>query len=219
MTRSAPASASPEVPAAASLARRAAVFIDKDGTLVEDVPYNVDPARLRFTEGALDGLRLLQHHGYLLVVATNQPGLALGHFDRHDLARLQSALTRMLADEGITLNGFYACPHAAGTDPKRPGCLCRKPAPGLLRQGAQALGADLSRSWMVGDILNDVEAGRRAGCRTVLLDVGNETEWLMSPLREPHHRCTTLLQAAEWIVRADHPTLPTLPDHDARTAA
>lgn len=198
---------------------RPAVFLDKDGTLVEDVPYNVDPARLRFTAGAVDGLRLLQQHGYLLIVATNQPGLALGHFDRSDLARLQAALTRMLADEGVTLHGFHACPHAASPDPKRPHCLCRKPAPGLLRQGAQSQGADLARSWMVGDILNDVEAGRRAGCRTVLLDVGNETEWIRSPLREPHHTCTTLLEAAEFIVHADgHPPAHRLPD-DAATPA
>jgi len=180
-----------------------AVFLDKDGTLVEDVPYNVDPAKLRFTEGAVDGLRLLQQAGYKLIVATNQPGLALGHFDRHDLARLQAALTKMLADHGVRLDGFFACPHAASPDPKRPHCLCRKPAPGLLRQGAQVHGVDLTRSWMVGDILNDVEAGRRAGCRSVLLDVGNETEWLMSPLREPHHRCRTLLEAAQHILAQD----------------
>lgn len=183
-------------------AGRRAVFLDKDGTLVENVPYNVDPALLCFTPHAIDGLKLLQQHGYLLMVATNQPGIALGHFDRAALARLQAGLQRMLAEAGITLHGFYACPHAASADPKRPNCLCRKPAPGLLRQGAQAHGVDLSRSWMVGDILHDVEAGRRAGCRTVLLDVGNETEWHLSPLREPHHRCRDLLEAAQTIVRA-----------------
>ncbi|MEW6707246.1 MAG: HAD family hydrolase [Pseudomonadota bacterium] len=185
-----------------------AVFLDKDGTLVEDVPYNVDPARLRFTPNASAGLKLLQAHGYLLIVVTNQPGIALGHFDRAALARLQTALQRMLADEGVHLQGFYACPHAASPDPKRPNCLCRKPAPGLLRQGAQAHQVDLARSWMVGDILHDVEAGRRAGCRTVLLDVGHETQWQMSPLRQPHHRCRDLLHAAETIVRADASPAP-----------
>jgi histidinol-phosphate phosphatase family protein len=188
-------------PPAAPLAP--AVFLDKDGTLVEDVPYNVDPAKLRFTPNAVAGLKLLQAQGYRLIVVTNQPGIALGHFDRAALARLHAALKQMLAAEGITLHGFYACPHAASADPKRPNCLCRKPAPGLLRQGAQAHHVDLARSWMVGDILHDVEAGRRAGCRTVLLDVGHETEWQMSPLREPHHRCRDLLEAAETIVRVD----------------
>jgi histidinol-phosphate phosphatase family protein len=199
----APAMSLPAFPSPSHPHDRRAVFLDKDGTLVEDVPYNVDPAKLRLTPHAIEGLRLLQQHGYLLIVATNQPGLALGHFDRAGLARLQAALTQMLADEGVTLHGFYACPHAASPDPKRPNCLCRKPAPGLLRQGAQVHHVDLARSWMVGDILNDVEAGRRAGCRTVLLDVGNETQWLMSPLREPHFRCKDLLEAARTIVEAD----------------
>jgi len=192
-----------DVPSAHKTATHRAVFLDKDGTLVEDVPYNVDPARLKFTPHALEALRLLQLHGYLLIVVTNQPGIALGHFGRAELSRLQAALTQMLADAGIRLQGFHACPHAPSADPKRPNCLCRKPAPGLLRQAAQAYGVDLARSWMVGDILHDVEAGRRAGCRTVLLDVGNETQWQMSPLREPHHRCAHLLEAAHAILRAD----------------
>ncbi len=182
---------------------RKAVFLDKDGTLVEDVPYNVDPARLRLTRGAAAALRLLQQHGYLLIVATNQPGLALGRFDHAAWARLEAALLRLVADEGVVLHGIHACPHAPSEDPLRPACGCRKPAPGLLHQGATAHQVDLSRSWMVGDILHDVEAGRRAGCRTVLLDVGHETEWQMSPLREPHLRCRDLLEAAHAILRAD----------------
>jgi histidinol-phosphate phosphatase family protein len=198
------------------LRRERAVFLDKDGTLVEDVPYNIDPARLRFTPHAIEGLRLLQSHGYLLIVVTNQPGIALGHFTRADLARLQAALTQMLAGEGVQLHGFHACPHAASPDPKRPNCLCRKPAPGLLRQGAQAHAVDLRRSWMVGDILHDIEAGRRAGCRTVLLDVGNETQWQLSPLREPHHRCRDLLEAAQTILRADAGPQPP-PPHASRS--
>lgn len=180
---------------------QAAVFLDKDGTLVEDVPYNVDPARLRFTPNALEGLRLMAANGLKLVVVTNQPGVAMGLFGRADLARLETALVAMLRDEGITLSGFYACTHAPSNRPGG-GCLCRKPAPGLLRQAALAHRIDLARSWMVGDILNDVEAGRRAGCKTVLMDVGNETEWRVSPLRTPDLRCADLLEAARAIVAA-----------------
>jgi D-glycero-D-manno-heptose 1,7-bisphosphate phosphatase len=82
------------------------------------------------------------------------------------------------------------------------GCLCKKPAPGLLHQAARALQLGLSQSWMVGDVLDDVEAGRRASCRTVLLDVGHETAWRMSPMRTPHERCGHLLEAAQRIVAA-----------------
>ncbi|MDB6000072.1 MAG: D-glycero-D-manno-heptose 1,7-bisphosphate phosphatase [Rhizobacter sp.] len=197
-----------------------AVFLDKDGTLVEDVPYNVDPARLRFTPNALEGLRLMASHGFKLVVVTNQPGVAMGLFGRADLARLETALVAMLRNEGITLSGFYACTHAPSNRPGG-GCLCRKPAPGLLRQAALAHRIDLAQSWMVGDILNDVEAGRRAGCKTVLMDVGNETEWRVSPLRTPDLRCADLLEAARAIVAARstpitlHATAPGLPTSDA----
>lgn len=186
-------------------ARTPAVFIDKDGTLVENVPYNVDPAQLRFTPNAVEGLRLLASAGFRLVVVTNQPGIAFHFFDRAALTRLQLALQDKLAAQGVELAGFYACPHAPAA-PRMAGCLCRKPAPGMLHQAARGLHLDLPRSWMVGDILDDVEAGRRAGCRSVLLDVGNETVWRLSPLRTPHARCSDLLQAARHILAASHTT-------------
>ena len=183
-------------------AARPAVFIDKDGTLIVDVPYNVDAALLRFTPHALEGLQLLDRAGYALVVVTNQPGIAAGRFTRAEFARLQHALvTRVLHVAGVELAGFYTCPHAPAAPASA--CLCRKPAPGMLRQAALAHRFDLGRSWMIGDILDDVEAGRRAGCRSVLLDVGNETEWRRSPLREPQHRAADLLDAARHIVAVD----------------
>jgi histidinol-phosphate phosphatase family protein len=185
---------------AASSAR--AVFLDKDGTLVENVPYNVDPARLRFTPHALEGLRLLVAHGWRLIVVSNQPGLAYGLFQRAELMRLRAALAERMAEGGAPLTDFYCCPHAPA-GPKAAGCLCRKPAPGLLRQAARRHALDLAQCWMIGDILDDVEAGARAGCRSILLDVGNETEWRLSPLRTPHARAADLLEAARLIVAAD----------------
>lgn len=182
---------------------RAAVFIDKDGTLVEDVPDNVDPARVRFTPHALDALRMLAERGYPLIVVTNQPGLAYGRFTRAELTRLQLALAEMMQREGVLLTDFYACTHAPGPAGPVPACLCRVPAPGLLRQAARTHRIDLQRSWMVGDLLDDIEAGRRAGCRTVLLDVGSETVWRMSPLRTPHYRVNDLLEAARTIIASD----------------
>ena len=180
----------------------AAVFLDKDGTLVEDVPDNVDPARLRFMPNAQVALRLLADAGFRLVVVSNQPGLATGRFTRADFARLRHALVeRVRAEAGVELAGIYVCPHAPDERGKA-SCLCRKPSPGLLHQAAVALRLDLTQSWMIGDILDDVEAGRRVGCRSVLLDVGNETEWHLTPLRTPHYRCADLLAAAQIIVAA-----------------
>lgn len=182
---------------------RPAVFIDKDGTLVENVPYNIDPGRITFTPHAMQGLRLLSQHGYPLVVVSNQPGVALGYFDEAALAGLRMVLMVRLASHGVRLAGFRCCPHAPDA-----GCSCRKPAPGLLLQAAADLNLDLKRSWMVGDILDDVEAGHRAGCRSVLLDVGNETEWKRSPLRQPELHAANLLEAAEAILAADRARTP-----------
>jgi histidinol-phosphate phosphatase family protein len=180
---------------------RPAVFIDQDGTLVDELPHNVDPARLCFTPNAFEGLRRLRDAGFALVVVTSQPGIAQQRFTRQAFAHLEAALVARLADEGIRLEGFHLCPHAAEPRPGR-ACLCRKPAPGLLRQAAIAHRLHLPGSWMVGDMLDDVEAGHRAGCRSVLLDVGHETGWRQSPLRVPDHRCGDLLAAAEFILAA-----------------
>ena len=180
--------------------RRPAVFIDKDDTLVHNVPYNIDPALLEFTAHAAEALSLLDEAGFAIVVVTNQPGLALGRFTRHQFARLEAALkARILADSGVRLTALVCCPHAPRED-GRPACLCRKPAPGMLNQAILKHGLDAARSWMVGDMLDDVEAGRLAGCRTVLLDVGNETEWKLSPMRRPDVTCVDLLHAAQIVV-------------------
>lgn len=164
-----------------------AVFIDKDGTLVEDVPYNVDPSQIRFVAGAIGSLQRLQAAGFALIVVSNQAGLALGRFNQMALDRCLAWLRALLRHAGVELTGMFYCPH----DPRgsvaayRRACACRKPMPGLLHAAAQFHDVDLARSWMIGDILDDVEAGRRAGCRTVLLDVGHETQWQWSPWRRP----------------------------------
>ena len=174
---------------------RPAIFIDRDGTLIEDVPDNVDPQRLRFTRDAIEGLMLLQAYGYALVVVTNQPGVGLGLFDDAALDTLHAHMRAQLAEHGVELAGIYACAHRPGA-----GCGCRKPEPGLLLRAAADLELALDRSWMIGDILDDVEAGCVAGCRTVLLDVGNETVWRDSPRRRPTLRARTLFDAAREIV-------------------
>lgn len=166
---------------------RPAVFVDKDGTLVENVPYNADPALIRLLPGAGGALRGLQEAGYRVVVVTNQSGVALGYFPERAVPGIRRRVAELLAAYGVVLDGFYYCPHhpEAKLAGYRLACLCRKPAPGMLRRAAGELGIDLAGSWMVGDILDDVEAGRRAGCRAVLLDGGGETEWRSGPQRDP----------------------------------
>ena len=178
-----------------------AVFLDKDGTLIENVPYNVDRRHIRLAPHAVDALLLLSGLGYELVLVSNQPGVALGRFPRGALLAVEEHLNDLFLAHGFKLAGCYWCPHhPEGTVPEYAfTCTCRKPLPGLLQAAAAELDIDLASSWMVGDILNDVEAGRRAGCRTILLDVGNETEWKHGLLRTPDFIACDLMQAAEHI--------------------
>jgi D-glycero-D-manno-heptose 1,7-bisphosphate phosphatase len=179
-----------------------AVFLDKDGTLVENVPYNVDPMRIRLTADCASGLRSLHEAGYALIVISNQSGVARGYFDEDALVPVEHRLLELLAEIGVPLAGFYFCPHHPdGTvDAYRRQCFCRKPQPGLLLHAAEVHDLDLARSWLVGDILDDMEAGCRAGCRTVLIDNGNETEWIRNYLRQPHYSANSIDEAAELIL-------------------
>jgi histidinol-phosphate phosphatase family protein len=182
-----------------------AVFLDKDGTLIENVPYNVQPERMRLTRGAGPALCRLHALGYSLIVVSNQPGMAFGLFGLPALRSVERRLRALLAAEGVPLAGFYFCPHHPRGRVRRyrGACRCRKPEPGLLRSAAAIHEVSLRRSWMVGDILDDVEAGARAGCRTILLDVGNETEWRRGPNRRPGATLPDLPAAAEYITRVE----------------
>ena len=187
-------------------AARPAVFLDKDGTLLENVPYNVAPGRMRFAPGVADALALLARTPLRLVVVSNQRGVALGRFAHTALAGVEEQLHRMFADCGATLHAAYWCPHdpLGHVAPWACDCDCRKPQPGMLLRASREHGIDLARSWMVGDILDDVEAGNRAGCRAILVDCGNETEWQSAPARLPYAIVANLHEAAQLIVERFH---------------
>ena len=182
-----------------------AVLIDKDGTLIENVPYNVDPDKICLTEGALAGLQLLHAANYKLFVITNQSGVARGYFPETALPAVEQRLRQLFAAAHIPLSGFYYCPHHPNgvVSTYAIDCLCRKPQPGLLYQAAAEHAIDLTRSWFIGDLLHAVEAGRTANCRTILLDNGNETEWNLSLNRLPHHTVSNLYEAARVILAVD----------------
>jgi histidinol-phosphate phosphatase family protein len=151
---------------------RPAVFLDKDGTLIPNVPYNVDPAFILLMPGAREALPRLVQAGYALVVVTNQSGVARGLYTLEDQVRVERHIRALLDEIGAPLTAYYFCPHLPGgsVEAYAVDCDCRKPQPGLIRRAAEEHGLDLSHSWFVGDIPKDAEAGRRAGCRTILVD-------------------------------------------------
>jgi D-glycero-D-manno-heptose 1,7-bisphosphate phosphatase len=182
-----------------------AVFIDKDGTLIIDIPYNIDTDRITLSDRCIMGLKGLQEKGYLLILITNQSGVARSYFKEGDLIAVEHKISEMLIHEGIVLNGFYYCPHHPEgiIQSFTIDCDCRKPRPGLLLQAAKEHGIDLRSSWMIGDILNDIEAGNRAGCRSILIDNGNETEWLINERRNPLIKVKNIDEAAIYILKRD----------------
>jgi D-glycero-D-manno-heptose 1,7-bisphosphate phosphatase len=152
--------------------RQRAVFLDRDGTINADTAYVASPDAVRLLAGAGRAVGRLNRAGWRVMVVSNQSGLARGHFDEAALAATNARLRELLAAEGAALDAIYVCPHLAegATVPRYAGeCDCRKPAAGLLRRAAEHWGLDLAACWMVGDAVRDVEAGRAAGCRTILL--------------------------------------------------
>jgi D-glycero-D-manno-heptose 1,7-bisphosphate phosphatase len=179
-------------------------FLDKDGTLIPDIPYNIYPDKITLSEHAAEALKLLASQGFQFIVVTNQSGVARGYFKEEDLTRVKDKITRLLQEHSITLSGFYYCPHHYDEVTGELTCVCRKPLPGLLLKAAEEKNISLKDSWMIGDILNDVEAGARAGCRTILIDNGNETEWKRGPFRTPSFVAANLKEAASCILSINH---------------
>ena len=181
-----------------------AIFLDRDGTLVHPRHYPSRPEDLRLYDSIGLELRALRRMGFRLVVITNQSGLARGFFTAADLDQMHTHLRALLAAEDVWLDAIYHCPHHPGG--VVPGlarrCDCRKPKPGMLLRAAKDLRLSLADSWLVGDILDDVEAGHRAGCRSVLVDLGTESP-PAAPARRPDYiardtrRALRLIQAIE----------------------
>lgn len=186
-----------------SIPRQKAIFIDKDGTLIPDIPYNIDPDLISIEEDTIKGIRLLRDKGYLLIVITNQSGIAKGFFTEDQLDKVWNRISGLLEKYYLSIDAFYYCPHEPNGSIRQYAitCNCRKPLPGMILQAARDFNIDLDSSWMIGDILNDVEAGNKAGCRTILINNGNETEWIMNKSRMPVGMADNILEAARFILQ------------------
>ena len=184
---------------------RRAVFIDRDGTLNHEVTHLKSPDQLELLPGAAAAIRRLNRSGNLAVVITNQPVIARGDVSVDGLTRIHSRLESLLGIDGAFLDGLYFCPHHPdkgfrGEVPELKGhCNCRKPEPGLIDKACSDLGIGRQDSWMVGDTTSDVEAGRRAGLRTVLLRSGHAGADAKYATR-PDYIAPDLADAVEWIL-------------------
>jgi len=185
---------------------RPAIFLDKDHTLIPDIPYNVDPERITLTPGAGEALCRLQNAGYALVVVSNQSGVARSLFPFSALAGVEEKVRQLLANYGVKLDGFFVCPHHPEGNHRDYAidCSCRKPLPGLLYRAARSLELDLTHSWMVGDIWSDMAAGRGAGCRTILFTYHTDLAREL-PKSFPDHVAATFDEVAELILAHGQP--------------
>ena len=180
-----------------------AVFLDRDGTLIANRHYGSDPDGIEVLDGVVEGLRALRGAGYRLVLVTNQSGVARGYFDERAVYRMHDRLQRVLDERGVALDDIEYCPHHPEgiVEAYAVECTCRKPAPGMIRRAARKHGVDLSASWMVGDIAADVEAGRKAGTRTILVGPERATE-------PPDVRARSFAEAAGHILAFEDNEVP-----------
>jgi len=185
---------------------RSAVFLDRDGTLLEEAGYLDRLDRLVFFPYSVDAVRLLNRANFAVVVVTNQAGIARGIFKESFVAEAHQHITARLSAGGARVDGFYYCPHhpEAVIEQYRKSCDCRKPEPGLLRQAAADLDLAFDRSFVIGDRWHDLEAGHRVGARGVLVRTGYGTTEERTPLDRvrPAAIVDNLMEAVSWILRA-----------------
>jgi len=149
------------------LKKTPAVFLDRDGTINKQIDFLSDPEKFEFLPGALAGMKKMKDMGYHLVIITNQQGIGLGYYTKEDFYRVNRVLLIAASQAGITIDKIYFCPHSLAEN-----CNCRKPAIGLVKRAEQELNLDLAHSYFIGDSIVDIEAGQRAGMKTILIQEG-----------------------------------------------
>lgn len=181
------------------------VFLDRDGTLNQEVNYLHRPEDLKLIPGVPEALGLLKEAGYRLVVVTNQAGVARGYYTEEDVRNLHLYMNQVLERDGASIDAFYYCPHHPeyGVGTYRQACHCRKPDTGMFEMAGKRFEVDKARSFMVGDKLLDVEAGKNYGLTSILVGTGYG--------KEQHEQAAgqgvlydcyadSMMEAAHWIV-------------------
>lgn len=183
-------------------AKRPAVFLDRDGTIIEDAGYLKDPEQMRLLPGSAQALRQLNVAGIPAVVVSNQSGIARRLFSVDDYRRTECRLEELLAQEGVKLAGQFYCPHLPEIDGQ---CECRKPGTLLYRQAAERFGLDLGQSWWVGDRLRDVLPAEKLGGRGILVLTGATEAVIPSDARQRFTQAPDLPAAVTLILASQSP--------------
>ena len=177
--------------------RRAAVFLDRDGTIIVERDYLADPAQVRLEAGAADGLRRMAALGLPLIVLTNQSGIARGYFTRADADAVNARVAALLDAEGVRIAGWFVCPHGPADD-----CDCRKPAPGLALRASETHAVDPTRSFMIGDKEADMGLARAIGATGILVTTGHGRDAIAAERSLGTVICASLNAAAEIVEAA-----------------
>ena len=186
-----------------------AIFMDRDGTVSHEVGYVNHPSRFRLYPWTVDAVRLVNRAGWLAVLVTNQAGVARGYFPESMIDEVHGRLRTALEGGGARFDAIYVCPHhpSVGEPPYRRDCDCRKPRPGMLRRAEAELGADLARSWVIGDRHGDLQLAWNAGARAALVETGygrGEVEYEAPRWpRPPDLVAAHLLEAVERILAGE----------------
>lgn len=188
------------------MSKKPAVFIDRDGAIIEEVGYINHVSRVVVLPGAAEAIKKLNESGIAAVVISNQSGVARGYFPEDLVRRVNERMTELLSSEGARLDGIYYCPHhtKGEVEEYRKDCTCRKPKTGLIDRAAEELELDPSRSYVVGDRRTDIETARNAGAKGVLVLTGyGRGEWEHESVKwdiQPHRVCENLAAAIDWIL-------------------
>ena len=180
-----------------------AVFLDRDGVITYDPPHYAHKlSQLKLISRSADAIRLLNENGFVVIVVSNQAGIAYGYYQEEDALLFNQAMKEKLEKDGAYIDSIYYCPHhpEAKIERYRIDCNCRKPKPGMLKRAEKELDVDLKHSFLVGDKLSDIEAGKRAGCKTIMVRTGHGVDELKNKEIKYNYVANDLYGAVEHIL-------------------
>ena len=176
--------------------KRPAIFLDRDGVLIVERNFLVNPDDIEFYPETMESLASITDN-YVKIVISNQSGIARGYFSEKDVRRINDEISRQLASSGILIDGWYFCPHGP-----EDGCSCRKPRPGMILKAAEKFNIDFNKSWIIGDKSSDIEAGKAAGIKTILVKTGYGGSEPGASNTSPDFTASNIGEAIEYINRS-----------------